>query len=200
MFMKILKNFIGAIMVVLIAMSFLMVSCQKEDQIVESSNSKQDCVESSRTIISNNFFVNSCFQSLTYSDPCSGAGGNSIPMRGNRVLSAGKHIISLTMSQNSYWTYGFSSLLHQYSASSNHTGDVYWRVVKRRQNFGWGNDDYEVYKDCSLLTQGESESFHCTTADINTGGQTWTHIQLEIVVVGGSASVAWTSYNKSPWS
>lgn len=180
-----------SIVAAFLAASVMFTSCDNDEVFVPTPVT----VESSMDLGDENIEI---LSTRAGSDVCSGPGGSIISMTGNKILSEGKHVISLTMSQNSNWVYGFSSLLHQNSQSSSHKGDVYWRVVKRRSN--WGDDDYEVYRDCTFLTKGQPLYFECSTSDINTGGTNWTHIQLEIVVIGGSASVSWSSFNKSPWS
>ena len=196
---KILLTIIG-IVAVSVCMSVL-ASCSQDDDFQET-NSIMDVVTDVKndtylqdSPINTISYVNEKGASITRSDVCSGPGGSSISITGNKVLSQGKHIISLNMSSNSNWTYGFTYLCHQVSPT--HTGDVYWRVVKRRKNT-FSNDDYEVFRDCTLLTPNQSDGDLFTTSQINTGPKPWTHIQLEIVVVGGSARVAWTGYNGRP--
>lgn len=198
-----IKNFLLTIIGVVaftVCMS-VFASCSQDDDI-QITNSTTDAVadvkndtylqDSPNNTIS---YLNAKGASATGSDVCSGPGGSSISITGNKVLSQGKHVISLSMSANSNWTYGFNFLCHQ--ASPLYTGDVYWRVVKRRSNT-FASDDYEVFRDCTLLTPNQIVRDLFPTSQINTGSKPWTHIQLEIVVVGGSARVAWTGYNGRP--
>lgn len=172
---------------------------------IACSQDDDTCVTSSTTFVDSKSYESSINNHINYSgnnnnedvfatnsDYCSGPGGSYINLTGNDVLSQGKHIISLSVVSNSNWLYGFSYLVHQ--SSPFNTGDVYWRVVKRRDNW-FADDDYEVFHDCTLLTPNVSIDFLFTTADINTGSEPWTDIQLEIVVIGGSARVAWTGYS-----
>lgn len=128
-------------------------------------------------------------------DPCSGPGGKSISMTGNKVLKPGKYQIKLSISQNDDWEYGFSKIIHK--DTDNSKGRLHWRVVKRQRNL-FKEDEWKLHESCKELSKGEDDSYMVTTADLNkaSDGGDWTYVYLEIIVIDKNVEVQWSSFNK----